>query len=147
MNHARDGRRTGRPPHDPRRHRGSWKEAYAAFVHASIRYRNAAGDDERRKLRDERWSALAEILLVARPEVVRAAAYMVSTGERLLTGTLTPEERAATFRAMWDNNVRFTRLARSDLGVGAPDPFEGVRAVVGEAAVVFERPPDGGGGT
>jgi hypothetical protein len=40
---------------------------------------------------------------------------------------------------MWDNNLRFTRLARADLGVGAVDPFEGFQPAVGEA-VTFQRP-------
>jgi hypothetical protein len=40
---------------------------------------------------------------------------------------------------MWDNNLRFTRLARIDLGVGAADPFEGYQPAVGET-ITFERP-------
>jgi hypothetical protein len=129
----------GRRGERERQGREERKSAYVAFVHASIRYRNASDDEERRNLRDERWSALAEILLVAPPPVVRAAAYMVSTGERLLSGTLGPEERMATYQEMWDNNLRFTRLARTDLGVGIADPFEGYQPDVGEG-ITFGRP-------
>jgi hypothetical protein len=120
------------------------KSAYVAFVHAAIRYRQAADDEERRTLRDERWSALAEIVLVAPPPIVQAAAYMVSTGDKLLTEVLGREERIATYQEMWTNNLHFTRLARADLGVGAVDPFEEFQPLVGET-VTFERPPDAGG--
>jgi hypothetical protein len=130
----------GRRGERERQGREERKGAYVAFVHASIRYRNAEDDEGRRDMRDERWSALAEIVLVAPPPVVQAAAYMVSTGDRLLSGTLGPEQRLTTFQEMWQNNVDFTRLARADLRVGAADPFEGVQPVVGEAAISFERP-------
>ena len=86
------------------------------------------------------FEVIGGILLVAPPPVVQAAAYMVSTGERLLARRLAPEERLATFQEMWDNNLRFTRLARTDLGVGVADPFEGYQPVVGEEAITFERP-------
>jgi hypothetical protein len=130
------GRRTERE----RQAREERKSAYVAFVHAAIRYRNADDDEERRTLHDERWAALAEIVLVAPPPIVQAAAYMVSTGDRLLNKALEPDERSATFREMWENNVQFTRLARSDLRVGAADPFEGLEPSVGET-IVFERRP------
>jgi hypothetical protein len=42
---------------------------------------------------------------------------------------------------MWDNNVRFTRLARTDLGVGEADPFAGMDASIADAPVMFGRPP------
>lgn len=133
----------GRRGERERQGREERKAAYVAFVHAAIRFRNAEDEQERRSIRDERWSALSEILLVAPPSVVQSAAYMVSTGDRLLTGSLEPEERTATLHEMWDNNLRFTRLARTDLGVGIADPFEGVRPVVGQT-LVFERPQDPG---
>ncbi len=133
----------GRRGERERQGREERRSAYVAFVHASIRYRNADGDEERRGLRDERWAALAEIVLVAPPAVVQAAALQVSTGDRLLGGTLKPEQRLATLHEMWQNNVAFTRLARSDLGVAAADPFEGVQPVVGER-ITFERPPPSG---
>jgi hypothetical protein len=129
----------GRRGERERQAREERKSAYVAFVHAAIRYRNAADDDARQGLRDERWSALAEIIIVAPPAVVQAAAYMVSTGERLLTGSLTHEQRLTVFQEMWDNNLRFTRLARTDLGLDAADPFEGVMPAVDDV-VTFERP-------
>jgi hypothetical protein len=132
----------GRRGERERQGREERKAAYVAFVHAAIRFRNAADEQERRSIRDERWSALSEILLVAPPSVVQSAAYMVSTGDRLLT-SLGPEERTETLHEMWDNNLRFTRLARTDLGVETADPFEGARPVVGET-LVFERPQDPG---
>lgn len=129
----------GRRGERERQGREERKAAYVAFVHAAIRYRNAGDDDERRSLRDERWSALAEIVLVAPPAVVQSAAYHVSIGDRLLRATPGSDERLATFRDLWDNNVRFTRLARTDLGVGAADPFDGLRPMVGET-IAFEQP-------
>jgi hypothetical protein len=65
----------------------------------------------------------------------------VSTGDRLLDETLSSEQRLATIREMWDNNVRFTRLARTDLGVGEADPFAGMDASIADAPVMFGRPP------
>jgi hypothetical protein len=129
----------GRRSESERLGREERKGAYVAFVHASIRYRQADDDDERRSLRDERWSALAEIVLVAPPPIVQAAAYMVSTGDRLLSEAPGSEQRLATWREMWSNNVDFTRLARADLRVGAEDPFAAVQPVVGEV-ITFERP-------
>jgi hypothetical protein len=107
------------------------KVAYVAFVHAAIRFRNAT-DEERRAIRDERWAAIAEIVLVAPPPVVEAASYQVATGERLLDTTLSPEARAELYRELWERNRAFTRLARADLKVGATDPFEGLQPVLGE---------------
>ena len=130
----------GRRGERERQGREERKSAYLAFVRAAIRYRNADSVEERRALRDERWAALAEVVLVAPPVVVQAAAYMVSTGERLLDATLTSEESLATFGEMWDNNVRFTRLARTDLGVGVADPFEGIKTSVRDDQIQFERP-------
>jgi hypothetical protein len=129
----------GRRGERERQSREERKSAYVAFVHAAIRYRQADDDEERRGVRDERWSALAEIVLIAPPPIVRAAAYMVTTGDRLLTETIGSEERIATFQEMWQNNLHFTRLARTDLGVGIADPFEEYQPTVDEA-VTFERP-------
>jgi hypothetical protein len=130
----------GRRGERERQGREERKSAYLAFVRASIRYRNADGVDERRTLRDERWAALAEVVLVAPPSVVQAAAYMVSTGDRLLDPALSGEERLTILREMWDNNVEFTRLARTDLAVGAANPFEGIDASVADSPVMFGRP-------
>ena len=68
----------GRRGERERQGREERRSAYVAFVHASIRYRNADSDEDRRELRDERWAALAEIVLVAPPSVVQAAAIQVS---------------------------------------------------------------------
>jgi hypothetical protein len=135
----------GRRGERERQGREERKAAYVAFVHAAIRYRNAEGDDERRAMRDERWSALAEVVLVAPPPIVQAAAYHVSIGDRLVREPLGADERLATFRELWDNNVHFTRLARGDLGLGIGDPFEGLRPIVGES-IAFETSIDGGVG-
>ena len=133
----------GRRGERERQGREERRSAYVAFVHASIRYRNADSDEDRRELRDERWAALAEIVLVAPPSVVQAAAIQVSSGDRLLDRTLEPEQRLTTFKEMWENNVLFTRLARTDLRVDEVDPFEGVQPVIGER-ITFERPPPPG---
>jgi hypothetical protein len=130
----------GRRGERERQGREERKTAYLAFVRASIRFRNAT-DGERQSVRDERWAALAEIFLVAPPAIVRAAAYMVSTGERLLDDALGPDQRMAVYQEMWDNNSRFTRLARSDLGISVADPFEGYQPVAGER-IVFDHPPE-----
>ena len=129
----------GRRGERERQGREERKAAYVAFVHAAIRYRNAHDDDERRGRQDERWSALAEVVLVAPPAIVQAAARQVSIGDRLLGTTMGSEERLATFRELWENNLQFTRLARTDLGVGIADPFEGLSPVVGET-IAFEAP-------
>ena len=128
----------GRRGERERQGREERKSAYVAFVRASIRFRNAA-DDERREIQGERWAALAEVVLVAPPSVVQAAAYMVSTGDRLLAEP-SDDQRLATLRQMWENNIQFTRLARTDLGVGAANPFEGMATGVDER-VRFLRPP------
>lgn len=130
----------GRKGERERQGREERKSAYLAFVRAAIRYRNADNAEKRHALRDERWAALAELILVAPPRLVQAAAYMVSTGDRLMDPAITVDQRRATLREMWDNNVTFTRLARADLGVGAADPFEGLDARIGDGAVVFGRP-------
>ena len=131
----------GRRGERERQGREERKSAYVAFVRAAIRFRNAADDDERRSVQEERWAALAEVILVAPPPVVQAAAYMVSTGDSLLENVLSDDERFATFEQMWENNVQFTRLARTDLGVGAPNPFEGMVTGVDDRRVRFQRPP------
>jgi len=121
----------GRRGERERQQREERRSAYVAFVHAAIRFRNAT-DEERRRIRDERWEAFAEIVLIAPPEVVAAAAHQVATGERLLSGDLSPDERAATYRAFWERNRAFTRLARTDLRVGAADPFEQLQPILGD---------------
>jgi hypothetical protein len=121
----------GRRGERERLQREERKSAYVAFVHALIRYRNAP-DEERLRIREERWAALAEIVLVAPPSVVHLAAEMVSNGERILEPGLTNDERRAIYVAMWERNVAFTRAARTDLRVGAADPFEGTEPVIGE---------------
>jgi hypothetical protein len=130
----------GRRGERERQGREERKSAYVAFVRAAIRFRNATALAERRELQNERWAALAEVVLVAPPQVVQAAAYMVSTGDRLLDETLSHEERLVIVQEMWDNNVRFTRLARTDLGVEAADPFAGLETSVDEAPITFGRP-------
>jgi hypothetical protein len=117
------------------------KSAYVAFVRASIRFRNAA-DQERPALREERWTALAELVLVAPPPVVQVAAYWVSIGDSLLDKDLTPEQRQHVLAELWANNLEFTRLTRTDLGIETADPFVGFQPTVDES-LVFERPaPD-----
>jgi hypothetical protein len=129
----------GRRGERERQMREERKSAYVAFVRAAIRFRNAP-DDERRQIREERWAALSEIVLVAPPDVVAAASYQVSTGDRLLSDGLGPDERQAVYANLWERNRTFTRLARTDLRVGAVDPFEGMASVVGEH--VDFQPPD-----
>jgi hypothetical protein len=121
----------GRRGEHERVQREERKAAYVAFVHASIRFRNAT-DDERRSIRDERWAAFAEIVLVAPPAIVKAASHQVATGERLLGAPVGTDERAAVFRELWDRNRAFTALARADLKVGATDAFEGLQPILGE---------------
>jgi hypothetical protein len=131
----------GRRGERERQQRDERKSAYVAFVHALIRYRNAT-DEERRRIREDRWAALAEIVLVAPPDVVAAASYQVATGERLLDPGLAPDARQAVYMEMWERNRAFTRLARTDLRVGAADPWEAVAPVVGER-IDFRPAPDG----
>jgi hypothetical protein len=64
----------GRRGERERQGREEQKSAYVAFVRAAITFRNAT-DDERSEIRADRWAALAEIVLVAPPEVVEAASY------------------------------------------------------------------------
>ena len=130
----------GRRGERERQLREERRGAYVAFVHAVIRFRNAS-DDERRAIREERWQAFAEIVLVAPPAVVEAASAQVAIGERLLDRALVPADRAAVYRDLWERNRTFTRLAREDLGVGAADPFEGVQPVIGERIDFDPQPP------
>jgi hypothetical protein len=128
----------GRRGERERLQREERKSAYVAFVHALIRYRNAT-DEERHRIREERWAALAEMVIVAPPTVVQAASYQVATGDRLLDPGLSPGERQAVYLEMWERNRAFTRLARTDLRVGDPDPWKGIAPVVGER--IDFRPP------
>ncbi len=128
----------GRRGERERQQREERKSAYVDFVHAAIRYRNAT-DDERREIREERWAALAEIVLVAPPKVVEAASYQVSTGDHLLEPGLTADDRRAVYLEIWERNRTFTRLARTDLKVGAADPWAGMEPVVGDR-IDFVRP-------
>jgi hypothetical protein len=128
----------GRRGERERQQREERKSAYVAFVHALIRYRNA-NDEERRQIREERWAALAELVIVAPPDIVQAASYQVATGERLLDAALTGDDRQAVYVEMWERNRQFTRLARTDLRVGAADPWAGMAPVVGER--IDFRPP------
>jgi hypothetical protein len=114
------------------------KKAYVAYTSAAIRYRNADSDEKRREVRDERWAALSEVVLVAPPDVVQAAAYHIAAAEQLLEPGLTDDQRLAVHREIWDRHVRFTELARRDLGLGETNPFEGMRPVIAER-VTFER--------
>jgi hypothetical protein len=116
------------------------RNAYVAYVRAAIRFRNAS-DAERIAIREERWAALAEIVLVAPPDVVRAASLHVASGDRLLEAGLSEQDRQAILIEIWERNKAFTQLARADLQVGEADPFEGMEPVVGEH-IVF-RPSAG----
>ena len=129
----------GRRGERERQGREERRSAYVAFVHAPRSGTGTRTARDARDLRDERWAAIAEIVLVAPPPVVQAAAIQVSTGDRLLAAELGPEQRLATFQEMWQNNIEFTRLARTDLGIDAANPFEGLSPVVGER-ITFERP-------
>jgi hypothetical protein len=128
----------GRRGERERQLRDERKSAYVAFVHAAIRFRNAT-DDQRRGIREERWAALAEIVLVAPPPVVEAASYMVAVGDRLLDAGLAGEDRLAVYRDMWERNRTFTRLARTDLRVGDDDPFAGMHPVIGDRVEFIPR--------
>jgi hypothetical protein len=122
----------GRRGERERQFREERKGAYVEFVRAAIRFRNAESDEHRRAIREERWAALAQMVLVAPPPIVEAASYQVAVGDRLLEPGLTKEDRIATFEALWERNKIFTREARTDLRVGAADPFEAMEPVVGE---------------
>jgi len=121
----------GRRGERERQLRDERKSAYIGFVHAAIRFRNAP-DELRPQIREERWQALAEMVLVAPPPVAKAAIRQVATGERLLDPGLSLEDRTAVYQSLWENNRVLTRLARIDLHVGEADPFEGLRPFVGE---------------
>jgi hypothetical protein len=121
----------GRRGERERQQREERKSAYVAFVHAAIRFRNAK-DEVRVEIREERWAALAEIVLVAPPEIVEAASYQVSAGDRILAPALSAAEREAVYREMWERNRAFTRLARTDLHIAGDDPWAAVQPIVGE---------------
>jgi hypothetical protein len=121
----------GRRGERERQGREERKSAYVDFVRAAIRYRNAT-DAERREIRGDRWAALAEIVLVAPPEVVEAASHHISTGDRLLEPGLSADDRQAVFVELWQRNRVFTRLARTDLRIETADPWERMDPVVGE---------------
>jgi hypothetical protein len=129
----------GRRGERERQQRDERKSAYVDFVHAAIRFRNAT-DDQRREIREERWAALAEIVLVAPPKVVEAASYHVSCGDHLLEPGLTEDDRRSVYLEIWERNRTFTKVARTDLNVGAADPWEGMEPLVGDR-IDFVRPP------
>ena len=131
----------GRRGERERQQREERKGAYVDFVRASIRFRNAT-DDERREIREERWAALSEIVLVAPPEVVQAASVHITTGDRLLEPGLSRDDRQAVLLDLWERNRAFTRLARQDLRVGAADPWEDLEPIVGER-IAFRPRADG----
>jgi hypothetical protein len=105
------------------------KSAYVAFTSAAIQYRNA-DDDERRTRRNERWAALSVLTLVAPAAVLRNAAYLVATGDKLLEGDLDGDGRRAIYAEMWEYIDRFTQLARTDLGIAENDAFTTLKPVI-----------------
>jgi hypothetical protein len=118
--------------------------AYVAFTSAAIQYRNA-DDDERRTRRNERWAALSVLTLVAPAAVLRNAAYLVATGDKLLEGDLDEDGRRAIHAEMWEYIDRFTQLARTDLGIPENDAFTTLKPVIRDR-LTFEGqvadPPD-----
>lgn len=128
----------GRRAERDRTAREERKSAYVGFTTAAINYRNA-DDEERRRRRNERWEAFAVLTLVAPPEAVRRAAYLVAVGDRLLESALGEEVRRAIYAEAWVHIREFTRLARIDLKVGETEPFAALTPVTGER-LSFERP-------
>ena len=114
------------------------KSAYVAFTTAAIQYRNAE-DDERRRRRNERWEAFSVLTLVAPAAVLRNAAYLVATGDKLLEPDLDGDRRRALYAEMWEHISRFTDLARTDLGIGEIDAFAALTPVTADR-ITFERP-------
>src|SRR4029078_24541 len=114
-----------------RQQREERKSAYVAYVRASIRFRNAKAE-ERHEIREERWAAFSEIVLVAPPAVVEAASYHITAGDRLLEPGLSPHDVQSVLVDIWAPQRAFTRLARMDIRVGAADPFEHMEPVLGE---------------
>ena len=130
----------GRRSEKDRTAREERKSAYVGFATAAINYRNA-DNAERRQRRNERWEALAVLTMVAPPEAVRSAAYLVAAGDRLLNPALEPKERQEIYAEIWQHINDFTRLARDDLGVGDTDAFANLTALTGER-ITFERAKD-----
>lgn len=128
----------GRRGERERQQRDERKSAYIAFVRGAIRFRNA-NDAERHAIREERWAALAEIVLVAPPAVVEAAARQISTGDRLINEDLSAEDRRAVLEDLWERNAAFTRVARLDLRVGEADPWASLEPVIGERITFDSR--------
>ncbi len=114
------------------------KSAYVAFVSAAILYRNA-DDAERQRRRNERWEAFAVLPLVAPPDVVRSAAYLVSAGDKLLDPDIDADGRRAIYAEIWEHINQFTQLARTDLRVSEKDGFADLTPVKGDR-ITFERP-------
>lgn len=99
------------------------KSAYVEFIKAAVVYRNADAKD-RPALRNDRWAALATLILVAPPKVFEEAWQLVGLGEKLLDHAEDDPELLPVYREMWERFSTFSRLARSDLGIKA-DPFSG----------------------
>src|ERR1700741_4012721 len=93
----------GRRGERERQGREERERAYVDFVRAAIRFRTAT-DEERSQIRQDRWAAFAEIVLVAPPDVVEAASYHVSAGDRLLDPGLSADDRQAVFVELWQRN-------------------------------------------
>src|SRR4026207_876308 len=93
----------GRRGERERKGRGERKSASVAFARAAITFRNATVE-VRHEIRGDRSAALAEIVLVAPPDVVEAASYHISTGDRLLEPGLSAEARQAVLVALGQRN-------------------------------------------
>ena len=77
--------------------------------------------------------------LVAPPDVVRSAAYLVSAGDKLLDPDIDADGRRAIYAEIWEHINQFTRLARTDLRVSEKDGFADLTPVKGDR-ITFERP-------
>jgi hypothetical protein len=129
----------GRRAERDRTGREERKAAYVRFTTSSMKFRNSSYED-RLRIRDQRWEALAVLTMVAPPSAVRVAANMAAGGERLLDPDLSQDERNAIYQRLWQGINEFTQMARADLHVGDTDAFAGLKWVSGDR-LTFEHQP------
>jgi hypothetical protein len=98
--------------------------AYTEFIRAIMEFRSAA-PEERQKIRNDRWAALAALVLLAPPTVFQASWRLLSAQEGLLDD-LDQDALKSVQDEIWAAFSKFASLARADLGA-LDNPFGELR--------------------
>jgi hypothetical protein len=98
--------------------------AYTEFIRAILEFRSAA-PEKRREIRNDRWAALAALVLLAPPSVFQASWRLLSAQEGLLDD-LDEDALKSVQDEVWAGFSQFASLARADLGA-LDNPFGQLR--------------------